>query len=174
VAPYPYEYQTFAKERWIGRRLADVFNQEFRDRPQSYYVDQIHAGRILVNNKPSSMDYIICNSDLISHKLHRHEPPVVDACIEILFFDGNMLVINKPSSIPVHPSGRYNANSLVEMLKSKYGLHHLSIINRLDRLVSGIVILAVHPTSARDLHNLMVSSSLVKEYVCVVKGDFAR
>lgn len=47
------------------------------------------------------MDYTVSNSDLISHKIHRHEPPIVDSCIEILFFDGDLLVIDKPSSIPV-------------------------------------------------------------------------
>lgn len=136
-----------------------------------------------MNDQRCCLDYTINNSDLISHKIHRHEPPIVDTCIDILFFDEELLVINKPSSIPVHPSGRYNANSLVEILKSKYGLHHLSskfyvlkriVINRLDRLVSGIVILAVNSVSARNLHSLMISNSLIKEYVCVVKGDFAQ
>ncbi len=38
VYPYHYTYNTYCKERWRGRELLDIFADEFRDRPQAYYV----------------------------------------------------------------------------------------------------------------------------------------
>ena len=47
------------------------------------------------------MDTLIKNNDLITHKVHRHEPPVVGERINIIHKDDNLVVINKPPSIPV-------------------------------------------------------------------------
>jgi tRNA pseudouridine synthase 9 len=38
VKPYYFEYRTFAKERWLGRTVLEVFQREFRDRSPEYYV----------------------------------------------------------------------------------------------------------------------------------------
>lgn len=52
--------------------------------------------------------------------VHRHEPPVSAHPIQIIHVDpnGNFIVIDKPGSVPVHPSGRYYKNSCVEILES--------------------------------------------------------
>lgn len=54
---------------------------------------------------------------MLSHTTHRHEPPVTDKPIGIVFEDDNLVVIDKPAGVPVHPTGRYNYNSLTEILK---------------------------------------------------------
>lgn len=46
------------------------------------------------------------------------------------------------------------------------------MINRLDRLVSGIVMLALNPETAASMHNAMSNNDWVKEYICVVDGVF--
>jgi hypothetical protein len=42
VAPYHFTYTTYCKERWRGQGLLDIFASEFRDRPQEYYVCNVH------------------------------------------------------------------------------------------------------------------------------------
>lgn len=54
---------------------------------------------------------------MLSHTMHRHEPPVSDKPVGIVFEDDNLVVIDKPPGVPVHPTGRYNYNSLTEILK---------------------------------------------------------
>ena len=82
--------------------------------------------RILVNNKPVTVDTKLKQNDSIVHSIHRHELPVVDgAGIEFLSCTKNYVVINKPSSIPVHPCGRYRKNSIVHILGAEYGLTEL-------------------------------------------------
>lgn len=173
VRPYYFEYQTYAKERWIGRSIIDVFLKEFRDRPARYYREAIEGSLITVNRRPCVLEQLIEASDLVGHKLHRHEPPVTDQPVEILHSNGKILIVHKPASVPAHPSGRYRFNTLIEILRHTHGFPHLSIINRLDRLTSGICILATDAQEAERLHQKMEGGDFFKkEYVARVVGVF--
>lgn len=172
VQPYYFEYSTFAKERWYGRSLLDVFATDFKDKPSYYYKNAISNSLITVNAQSIGTDYLVKPNDIISHLIHRHEPPVLNRQIQIIFEDSDLLVVDKPPSVPCHPSGRYNHNTLVSILKHERGYDHLSVINRLDRLTSGIVILAKNNESACRLHQKMEDGVLSKEYICMVEGDF--
>lgn len=172
VRPYYFEYQTYAKERWLGRSILDVFLKEFRDRPARYYQEAIQQQLITLNGQPCELDTLVGSSDLLAHRLHRHEPPVTATPIRILHDGEGMLVVDKPASIPAHPSGRYRFNSLVEILRHETGHSHLSIINRLDRLTSGICVLATSPEAAEALHRRMEDRQLQKEYLARVTGHF--
>ena len=55
----------------------------------------------------------------------RHELPVKAAPIEILADTSDLLVVNKPSTIPIHPCGRYRFNCLLYILAKEKGLRNL-------------------------------------------------
>ena len=78
VVPYKYEYKTFAKGRWIGRKIFDVLSSEFGGSQQdsSYWKVAIEEGLVKVNGQKVTADYPINHKDYISHCTHRHEPPV--------------------------------------------------------------------------------------------------
>lgn len=173
LSPYHYTYNTWCKERWRGRSLLEVFESEFRDRPVTYYKEAMELGKILINGEPASPEYVVKNGDLISHKIHRHEPPVTAEDVEIIHEDDKMIVINKPAGIPVHPAGRYNFNSIVEMMKEKRGREWIAYpCNRLDRLTSGIMFIAKDSRSAEELRAQIAARSVRKEYVARVRGEF--
>ncbi len=116
---------------------------------------------------------IIKNGDLISHTLHRHEPPVTDQPIGIVHEDNDVIVINKPAGVPVHPTGRYNFNSLIEIMRSERGLDwHPLPVNRLDRLTSGVMFIGKHPAGADAISSQIMDRTVRKEYVARVKGRF--
>lgn len=173
VAPYFYTYNTWCKERWRGRSLFDVFESEFRDRPVEYYRAAMESGQVAVNGKTVGPDYILKNGDLISHTTHRHEPPVTAEPIGIIHEDDDMVVINKPSGVPVHPAGRYNFNSVVEIMKVERGPGFTPRpCNRLDRLTSGIMFIAKHAKAADRLSLQILQRSVRKEYIARVMGKF--
>lgn len=173
VAPYDYTYKTWCKERWRGRSLIDVFESEFRDRPLEYYLKAMQTGQVGVNGKTVGPDYILRNGDLVSHKTHRHEPPVSADPILVIHEDDDMLVVNKPAGIPVHPAGRYTYNSLNEILKSERGSDFLPRpCHRLDRLTSGIMFFAKHHQAAEQLGRQITARTVRKEYVARVAGRF--
>ncbi|KAI9668086.1 MAG: hypothetical protein M1821_000906 [Bathelium mastoideum] len=173
VQPYHFTYNTFCKERWRGRELFDIFCTEFRDRPAEYYKDAIEGGLVLLNGKHVKVNQIVKNGDVISHTLHRHEPPVTAKPIGIVHEDNDMIVINKPAGMPVHPAGRYNYNSIVEIMRADRG-HGWNPLpcNRLDRLTSGIMFVAKHREAADRLTNQIKGREVKKEYIARVKGEF--
>lgn len=82
------------------------------------------------------------------------------------------MVICKPSGIPVHPAGRYNYNSVIEILAaSRPGWKPLPC-NRLDRLTSGVMFIGKHPRAAEELSKQISGRTVRKEYVARVAGKF--
>ena len=115
----------------------------------------------------------IKNGDIISHTLHRHEPPVTAQPISIVHEDDDMIVINKPAGVPVHPAGRYNFNSIIEIMRAERS-HAWNPLpcNRLDRLTSGIMFIGKNARAAKKLSMQIQGRSVMKEYVARVIGEF--
>jgi tRNA pseudouridine synthase 9 len=128
----------------------------------------------VLNGKPiPSLDTVVVNGDVISHTMHRHEPPVTARPISIVHEDDDMIVINKPAGVPVHPAGRYNYNSIVEIMRAERGmLWNPMPCNRLDRLTSGIMFIAKNARAAEDIGMQIKTRTVKKEYIARVKGEF--
>lgn len=173
VAPYHHTYKTWCKQRWRGRQLLDVFESEFRDRTAAYYKEAMETGLVAVNGKAVGPHYVLKNGDLVSHTMHRHEPPVTAEPIQILHEDEDMIVINKPAGVPVHPAGRYSYNSLIEIMKAERGPAFIPFpCNRLDRLTSGIMFIGKNTKSAARLSIQIGQRTVRKEYLARVIGKF--
>ncbi|CAI4058326.1 hypothetical protein N7582_001079 [Saccharomyces uvarum] len=171
IKPYYFTYKTFCKERWRNKKLIDVFTSEFRDREPEYYMKTIASGTVYLNDKAAGLSSIIKNGDLITHKVHRHEPPVTSRPIKTVFEDDDILVIDKPSGIPVHPTGRYRFNTITKMLERNLGFA-VNPCNRLDRLTSGLMFLAKTPKGADEIGDQLKAREVSKEYVARVIGEF--
>ena len=146
--------------------------------PRSYYESAIASGRILVSGNKVDCDYKIKGGDELSHTVHRHEPAVgladddeciidtklagseskKDTCpppVQIVYEDDSVLIVDKPATLPIHPCGGYNYNSLFEILShwkpESYGSGKLFTVHRLDRLTSVLVVIAKSSNVARSL-----------------------
>ena len=126
-----------------------------------------------MNGKAVPIDYAVRNGDIISHTLHRHEPPVTGQPIGILHEDEDIIVINKPSGVPVHPAGRYNYNSVIEIMRAERGHTWNPLpVNRLDRLTSGVMFIGKHAKAADELGLQISGRTVRKEYLARVIGQF--
>ena len=175
VAPYHYTYNTFCKQRWRGREILDIFAAEFRDRTREYYKNAIETGQITINGKACvDIHTIVNNGDVVSHTLHRHEPPVTALPIRVISETDSMIVIDKPAGVPVHPAGRYNYNSVVEIMRAE---RHFSFnplpCNRLDRLTSGVMFIGKTSKEAEVISKKLRGRTVRKEYVARVKGKIS-
>lgn len=173
VTPYNFTYLTYCKLRWRDRKLTDVFVDEFRERDPQAYVRAVELGKVRLNNVPTTADLVVRNGDLISHTFHRHEPPVTLRPIKIVFEDDNILAIDKPSGIPVHPAGRYRYNSVTKVMQHERG-QVVHPCNRLDRLTSGLMFLGKNARGADYFVRQIRERSVLKEYLARVKGRFPQ
>ncbi|KAL7671109.1 hypothetical protein ACOME3_006018 [Neoechinorhynchus agilis] len=150
VHPYKFTWKTFAKRRWIGRTLIDVYSNEFAylasdDTKTEQVREMIETGKIRVNGQVKSCEYVVhtiepidsyrgqkkMDNDQLTNDDHRHEKPVLDAEITICKENDQYLVICKPSSIPVHPCGNYRFNTVTNILEHEQGRTNLKLVHRL-------------------------------------------
>eukprot|EP00742_Colponemidia_sp_Colp-10_P007539 GILJ01008126.1.p1 GENE.GILJ01008126.1~~GILJ01008126.1.p1 ORF type:complete len:457 (+),score=46.46 GILJ01008126.1:32-1402(+) len=172
VIPYTYEFRTYTKRRWLGRPIIEVFCSEFQAYNREYYERAIGDGRITVNRNTVAVDYLLKDNELIVHKTTRTEPPVFAHPIEVVADTKDLIVVSKPSSIPVHPCGAYRANSVLAILEKDFGHRGLHPIHRLDRVTSGIVLFGKNPSVAKMIDTQMRQDLISKQYVARVIGDF--
>ncbi|XP_010249119.1 PREDICTED: RNA pseudouridine synthase 7 isoform X2 [Nelumbo nucifera] len=150
-----------------GRRHVKPYYFEFIS-----HVSAVKAGRIQVDGQIVPVSYIVQPSQKISHFLHRHEPPVMAWDVSIIQEEPDVLTVCKPASVPVHPCGQYRKNTVVGILQAEHSLAPLFPVHRLDRLVSGILILAKSAAKA-DLFRVQIEAGMVhKQYMAKVIGIF--
>ncbi|KAI8976946.1 pseudouridine synthase [Pilobolus umbonatus] len=172
VLPYDYQFHMYAKKRMRGHTILDVFMKEYRGRSEQYYRRALEEGWITVNQQKVTASTLLQHHDFISHRVHRHEPPVLDIPIDIVYEDGSLLVINKPPTVPVHPGGRYRHNTVVHILRKELGYERLYPAHRLDTLTSGIMLIAKTSDRSDRIERMIRSGDIKKEYVCKVIGEF--
>ena len=71
VKPYFQDFRTFAKGRWIGREILEIFCREFGAHPPSYWINALRNGQVRINNKIVPDNYRIRNGDAVLHRTHR-------------------------------------------------------------------------------------------------------
>ncbi|XP_049451701.1 RNA pseudouridylate synthase domain-containing protein 2 isoform X1 [Epinephelus fuscoguttatus] len=173
VCPYYFDFKTYCKGRWIGKSLLEVFKSEFRAESIEYYQKAAKEGRIRLNDTPvEDLSVVLRNNDLMRNTVHRHEPPVVSKPLEVLVDDGEVVVVDKPASIPVHPCGRFRHNTVIFILGKERGISELHTVHRLDRLTSGVLLFARTLETSKKLDQLVRDRQVEKEYVCRVEGEF--
>ncbi len=95
----------------------------------------------------------------------------VNIPLDVLWEDEDVLAVNKPGTMPVHPSGNHKtdtlANAVMYYTGSKEAIH---IITRLDRETSGIVLIAKNPRAAALLTEDIKRGKIKKEYIAIVNG----
>ncbi|KAL2790382.1 RNA pseudouridylate synthase domain-containing protein 2 isoform 2, partial [Daubentonia madagascariensis] len=112
------------------------------------------------------------DNDFLRNTVHRHEPPVTAEPIRLLAENEDMVVVDKPSSIPVHPCGRFRHNTVIFILGKERQLKELHPLHRLDRLTSGVLMFAKTAAVSERIHEQVRDRQLEKEYVCRVEGEF--
>jgi hypothetical protein len=184
IVPYEHTFYASAKTRWIGRTLVDVFTSEFVAYSRQHYEDAIRSGHIRVlprvvqhqkNVAPlepaertiTPIDYRIRDLDRVAHTLHRHEVPVSAAPINILYETPELVIVDKPASMPIHPCGKYRYNSLLYILEHDLG-ERLYSVHRLDRLTSGLVLLARSSAYCASFSKQLFSGRFTKQYIAYV------
>ena len=125
-----------------------------------------------MNHETVDLDYKLKDNDFITHRIHRHEFPVLAVPIPIVYCDDDLLVIDKPPSMPIHPCGKYRLNTVTSILEKENKFDDVHVIHRLDRLTSGVLIMARNRSKAQKIHEKMRNREMKKEYLCRVVGKF--
>jgi 23S rRNA pseudouridine1911/1915/1917 synthase len=145
----------------------------------------IDGGRVLVNNKKASANYkvrpgdnIVCFSDkqTMGEEIIPEKMP-----LNIFYEDDEVIVINKPPGLVVHPaSGNYSGtliNGVAWYLREKNqhiteeNLPRFGLVHRIDKDTSGLLVLAKTSNALASLAKQFFNHSVKREYIALVWGD---
>lgn len=137
-----------------------------------------HPGSVRLNGEEALFYFPLKNGDLLEISLEEEHPSgnivPVDLPIHIIYEDEDLMVIDKPADMPVHPSiGNYE-NTLANA--AAWYFHRQDIpfvfrcINRLDRDTTGLLILAKHMLSGAILSDQMKKRAIHRTYLAITEG----
>lgn len=176
------------KDDSVGKRI-DSWLAEQLQQPRNQIRNFLEKNDVLIRGRIVSSHYLVRAGDSISFKLK--ENPVVEISkekpdeskklfskIKVIAETNDYVVLNKPAGLLMHPASNVNAASLVDWLLQTYpkirqvGEDPLrpGIMHRLDREVSGLVVVAKNQNSFDDLKHQFKSRLIKKEYTALVHG----
>lgn len=107
-------------------------------------------------------------------RLVRLEPdirePAVNAAIGVCWWEDDYVVFNKPAPLPMHPCGRFNRNSMTEILGLAFPGEHLTPAHRLDANTTGVVVFSRSRRAAKAIQSQFERGEASKTYLCRVQG----
>lgn len=148
-------------------------------------VKNIKNGNILVNGKIVKPSHTLKERDVISLNLKVKElklTPVAEIEVPVIFEDKNVIVINKPAGLSVHPTTFEESDTLVNGLLYKFPeIEKINdgtlgaelrpgIVHRLDKDTSGTMVIARNQKSFDELKELFRERKVIKKYWAIVYG----
>jgi len=165
-----------------SKQRLDVFlEMNLSEFSRSHYKKQIENAEVLVNNKIVKAGYKLKVNDEIKLQI---KPPKEfslvpqDIEFEIVYEDNDLLVINKPQGMVVHPAaGNYDktlVNALLYKIKNLSGINGAirpGIVHRLDKNTSGLMLVAKNDKSHINLSRQIQSKECKRFYLALIEGN---
>jgi 23S rRNA pseudouridine1911/1915/1917 synthase len=163
-----------------GQRLDRFLSTLLPDYSRSYTAHLIRQGTLVVNDERRKPSYRLALGDVITghppeREPERHTPEPM--ALDILYEDEQIIVLNKPAGLVVHPAPGHPSGTLVNgllahvpELQSQADAHRPGIVHRLDKGTSGVMVVAksrrVHEMLSRQFKQRQVR----KQYLAIVHG----
>ncbi len=152
--------------------LLDYLAGRFTYQTRATWQARIEAGDVTCNGRLATPHQIVRQGDLIACDLPEPPLPDVNLDYEIVYEDEWLLGVNKPGNLKVHGHGRFVQANLVYQLRHRHNPPYLeaTLINRLDRDTSGVVLLARDSLTLREVQAQFAAHTVQKTYLAVVHG----
>ncbi len=163
-----------------GQRIDNFLRRELKGVPKGRLYRLLRRGEVRVNGGRVRAEYRLSDGDEVRLPPVRLDaapapPPAARAdalAEETLFEDKRLLVVNKPAGVAVH-GGSGISHGVIELLRAaRPELSDLSLVHRLDRETSGVLVLAKRRSALRALHALFREGRVEKNYLALVAGDW--
>ena len=167
----------------VGTRIDKYISDNIPELTRSAVQGLISSGAVLADGKAVSKNYKLKGCEV--HTVTVPEPQPMDAVpenipLDIVYEDSDLLVVNKPKGMVVHPAhGNYSGtlvNALLyhcgDSLSGINGIIRPGIVHRIDKNTSGLLIVAKNDASHLHLAEQIKAHSFTREYEAVASGYF--
>lgn len=159
-------------DNWLTERIADMSRNRIKD--------LIVNGHVTLNGQTIKPSQRVRPDDLVRMEVPPPAPSPLepqDIPLDILYEDEDMLAINKPAGLVVHPAKSNQSGTLVNALlyycddlAGVGGEERPGIVHRLDKETSGVIVVAKRDTAHRKLQDQFRERTTDKTYIAVVRG----
>ncbi|HOV77408.1 MAG TPA: RluA family pseudouridine synthase, partial [Sedimentisphaerales bacterium] len=162
------------------RRLDKYLHGRFRNLSRHFLQTAIRAGGVTVNGKPAKPSQQLRHGDVVEMTLP--EPPSKtiepeDIPLDVIYEDSDIIILNKPADLIVHPARGNKSGTLVnalvhysDQLSSGLGEFRPGIVHRLDRDTTGVMIVTKHETAQWKIAKQFENRQTQKTYLAIVHG----
>ncbi len=172
------------REEDSSQRIDKVITQLNSEWSRTQVQQWIKEGVVLVNNNPVKTNYKCNEKDVIQISIP--EPEVLDVIpeemnLDVYYEDSDVIVVNKPKGMVVHPAAGHATGTLVNGLmahcKDLSGINGIlrpGIVHRIDKDTSGLLMVAKNDRAHEHLVNQLVEKSVTRKYKALVHGNIGH
>ncbi len=166
-----------------GGRLDKTLAALMSGTTRSYLQKLIEQGAVTVNGRPADKKTKVAAGDAIAvtlPELRKLEILPENIPLDIAYEDSDLLVVNKPKGMVVHPAAGHDTGTLVnallyhcgDSLSGINGVERPGIVHRIDMMTSGLLIVAKNDFAHQSLAAQIKAHSFTRRYEAVVTGNF--
>ncbi len=175
------QLQFFVEEGRTGLRLDHYLTQSIPGKSRSFLRKLLDQGLVTVNGKHVKAGYMVALGDQIQVEI----PPVrtlsvepEEIALDVIYEDADIIVINKPPGMVVHPAAGNLNGTLVNALLAHCtdlsgigGIHRPGIVHRLDKDTSGVIVAAKTDAAHKALARQIKERTAERWYLALVHGN---
>ena len=170
-----------ADENWMDERIDKFLSAQLPEQSRSYLQKIIKEGSVLVNGSPVKASYRMDDQDEVTIDLPELKEPEIEAeniPLDILYEDDDLLMVNKPKGMVVHPSAGHTTGTLVnavmyhckEDLSGINGVMRPGIVHRIDKDTTGVLVICKNDKAHNFVAEQLKEHSITRKYRAIVNG----
>ena len=173
------EFTASAEEE--GSRLDAFLSRKLSEYSRSFLQKNIKNGCVQVNDKPSKASYKVGNGDHITFEVPALTEPQIEPeniPLDILYEDDDVIVINKPKQMVVHPAPGHYTGTIVnglmyhckDSLSGINGVMRPGIVHRIDQDTTGVIVACKNDQAHQCIAQQLKEHSITRKYHAIVLG----
>jgi len=165
-------YREIIDGRGAGRSLLPYLAERYPHSSPAQWGERIASGAVLVDGEASSPEALLRPGQSVLWARPPWEEPAVPLVYALLYEDGDLVAVAKPSGLPTLPGGGFLDHTLLALVRQRF--HGASPAHRLGRGTSGVVLFARTAPAAAALAGLWRERRVTKVYRALVEGSPER
>ena len=163
-------YQEQVNSSAHGWTVLDYYTRRYRHSSCLEWQQRIETGQVLLDGIVTTATTSLRSGQWLTYDRPPWQEPDVPLAFEVIYEDQDLMVVAKPSGLPVLPGGGFLEHTLLWQLQQRYPQETPIPIHRLGRGTSGLLLLARSPTARAHLSQQMRDHQIQKIYRTLVQG----
>lgn len=175
-------FEIIVEESDIDKRIDVFLAKNLESFSRSYIQDLIKKGKVTIDGKIIKANYRLRDGDTVILDIPKPEPLEIVAeniPLDILYEDNDVILVNKPKGMVVHPAAGHYSGTLVnallyhckDNLSGINGVLRPGIVHRIDMDTTGVIIACKNDNAHQHIAKQLAEHSITRKYIAIVNGN---